>query len=385
MLTICVMAFVGFLLAGLKTRSETLTLAHFEELTEEQLPGLTVVIAARDEKDGVRDALESLLALDYPDLEVVFVDDRSSDGTFEIATDIANNHPGKARLRVLRCETLPADWLGKLHALHLGVKAATKPLILLTDADVVYEPRSLRAAVSAQRVLQADHLVVAPQIETRGFWEPLLVAFFLVMFTARFRPHRVHKDRKSFVGVGAFNLLTREAIERCEYLEPLRLQVIDDVHLGRLIKSRGLQQFCLVAQDGIRVRWFQGLRGCITGLEKNAYAGLNYSLPYALSALPFVSLPFWLPILLFCSGQAAWGLTFLGFLFLLGALIPGSCRLPRWIGIFFPFAALALSYTFLRSAIITERQGGVKWRGTLYPLHKLREAHHNFIERVAPL
>ena len=122
---------------GLRVRAETLGLEHFEALPDEDLPGISVIVAARDEERMVEAALRSLLELDYPDLEIVFVDDRSADRTGEIANALSHSHPRGDRLKVLSCRELPSGWLGKLHALHLGTKAATKSLILLTDADVV--------------------------------------------------------------------------------------------------------------------------------------------------------------------------------------------------------------------------------------------------------
>ena len=360
-------------------------LTHFEALPDEDLPGLSVVIAARDEEHVVKRALESLLELDYPDLEVVFVDDRSSDRTGEIARELTENHQSGHKLKVLSCKRLPPHWLGKMHALHLGIESTTKPLILLTDADVVFGSQSLRIAASAQRVLDADHLVVAPHIETRGFWEPALVGLFLIMFAARFQPTRVHRERKKFVGVGAFNLLTRQAMERCESLEPLRMQVIDDVHLGRLVKSRGLNQFCLIADDYIKVRWIEGLWGCIKGLEKNAYAGMNYSLPFSMFSILMVCSPLWFPLLLVWLGHAGWALGYLFFCFLLGLLIPRSCRIPRWVGLTFPLTSVVLAFTFLRSVWLAEKRQGVEWRGTVYPLKELRKAHNRFVTEVAPL
>ncbi|MCA9775764.1 MAG: glycosyltransferase [Candidatus Eremiobacteraeota bacterium] len=382
---LALLACLAVLVLGLRVRAESLGLEHFEALPDQELPGISVIIAARDEERVVEAALVSLLELDYPDLEVVFVDDRSVDRTGEIAKTLAENHPGGSRLKVITCRELPSGWLGKMHALHLGTKASTKPLVLLTDADVVFERDSLKRAASAQQVLQTDHLAVAPLIETSGFWEPALVSFFLVMFVAKFRPSRVHRDRKRFVGVGAFNMLTRQALERVEYLEPLRLQVIEDVHLGRLVKSRGMTQFCLISGDSIRVRWVEGLRGVVTGLEKNSYAGLDYSLPFSLAAIPIVAVPFWLPVALFILGLKGWAASYMLFCFLVGALIPRNFHLPTWVGLTFPLSALVLAYTFARSVWITEKQGGVIWRGTLYPLEELRAAHREFVRDVAPL
>lgn len=373
------------MLKARQIRDDSLTFEHFIVLPDDELPGLSIVIAAKDEAQTIGPALQSLLELDYPQLEIVLVDDRSSDGTGEIADSLARSHPRGDRLTIIHNRELPDGWLGKVHALHLGCRHCRHPLVLMTDADVHFSPDSLKRAVSIQRVLDCDHLVAAPQIEARGFWEPVLTGYFLILFATRFQPSLVHRRPRSYVGVGAFNMLTREALERCEYLEPLRLQVTDDVHLGRLVKSLKMSQYCVIAQDYIRVRWFEGLSGCIHGLEKNAYAGLNYSLPFAMVTLLSLLVVSLGPLALAAAGKAVWGLAILLFQVLVGLTIPKTCHLPRWVGLFFPLAGLVLVYTFARSTWITEKQQGVKWRDTLYPLHTLREAHWHFLREQAPL
>lgn len=374
-----------FLLLAYREKTRNLTLSHFVTLPDEELPSLSIVVAAKDEQETIGAALDSLLALDYPDLEIILVDDRSEDETLQIAREKAAAHPRGERLTLIANRELPQGWLGKVHGLHLGVKASSKDLVLLTDADVVFESGSLKRALSAQKVLACDHLVVAPQIVTKGFWEPLLVGFFLIMFAVRFRPNRVHRDKKSYVGIGAFNLLTRSALQACGQLEPLRLQVTDDVHLGRLVKSQGMSQYCLVAEDRIKVRWFEGLWGCISGLEKNAYAGMNYSLPFALMGVLFVATPLWLPFTLTCLGYSHWALVYIGFTILLGLSIPDSCLLPKWVAFLFPLASLVLTLTFARSVVLAESRRGIVWRNTHYELEALRKEHWRFLREVAPI
>ena len=374
-----------FLIQAYRQRARSLTLEHFVTFPDQELPGLSIVIAAKDEEKTLGPALDTLLALDYPDLEIILVEDRSQDKTLQVATQRKQNHPQGHRLRILVIKELPEGWLGKLHALHQGCQASTKPLILLTDADVHFQPGSLKRAVSARQTLDCDHFVAAPRIEAEGFWEPLLVSFFLIMFAVRFQPSVVHRRKRSFVGVGAFNLLTREALEACGYLEPLRLQVTDDIYLGRLIKSQGRRQYCVVAQEGISVKWFEGLKGCILGLEKNGYAGLEYNLPFALTVVASLLVPPLVPIVLTALGHAAWAGAYLLFLFLVGCTIPDSCHLPRWVGLFFPVASLVLAYTFGRSVFLAEKNQGINWRHTHYDLSELRAAHKHFVEDVAPL
>ena len=183
------------------------------------------------------------------------------------------------------------------------------------------------------------------------------------------------------MGVGAFNLVRRSLLERLEWLEPLRMQVIDDVHLGRMVKARGGRQFALLGQEEVSVRWFQGLRGVVTGLEKNAYAGLNYSPLMALGASVVAAAPFWTILLIAAQVGPLWALAWYLFQVALGAGSARCAGVPTWAGFAFPLAGPILAYTMLRSVYLAEHRRAIIWRDTRYPLSELRLAHHQFIEQ----
>jgi hypothetical protein len=220
---------------------------------------------------------------------------------------------------------------------------------------------------------------VAPRFEIEGFWEPTLVAYFFILFVARFQPSTVHRKKHRFVGVGAFNMVTRQLLEKMDWLKPLRLQVVDDLHLGLLAKSRGGRQFALLGQESVSVRWFRGLAGVVRGLEKNAYAGLNYNLPFAIAASLAAASPFWSIALIWLQGGWTWAVAWYAFQVLLGALASLVTGLPVWSGLAFPLASLVIAYTMLRSALLAEWRGAIHWRGTAYSLEQLRQAHSDFL------
>ena len=362
-----------------KDHREALTLDLFDPLPDSELPSLSIVVAARDEELEIERALGSLLSLDYPELEVVLVNDRSSDRTREIAEALKEQHPQGERLKIVHCRELPEGWLGKVHAQHLGGKMTKNQHILFTDADVCFEPDSLCQAVTAQKVLSVDHLVVAPKIETHGFWEKSLVGYFFTLFNLRFRPSVVHIDKDRYIGVGAFNLLTRSALDKVRYLEPLKMQVADDLHLGRIIKGSGLRQACLLGGDKISVRWFRGLWGAVVGLEKNAYAGLDYRLGPAIAAAILSGGPGIVLTISILLGAWKLSAAALAFSALLGMMVHKSFRLPKTIGLSFPLASLVLSFTILRSVFLAETRRSIQWRDTRYSLKELRAAHWAFI------
>lgn len=365
---------------ALRETKQLLRLEQFPPLPDDRLPPLSLVVAARDEGETIGPALGSLLALEYPLLEVILVDDRSSDDTATIARAIGEAHPRGDRLRLIENRELPDGWLGKVHAQHLGVAAASHPLILLTDADVLFSPDALRRAVTAQQVLGADHIAVLPRLTTNGFWEPALAAYLETLVVMLFRPSSLHRSPYRFVGVGAFALLTRDMLTRIEAMKPLRLQVIDDGFLGLMVKARKGRQFVLVGQQDLALRWFSGLTGFLKGLEKNAYSAVGYRFPLALGMGLVASTPFWLLVLLAFvspgSAVAAYGL-----MVSLTLIVGRAQKAPAWSALVVPLASVVVGWAFVRSAIITERRQAVVWRDTAYSLPELREAQRSFISR----
>jgi hypothetical protein len=338
------------------------------------LPRLSIVVPARNEEATVEPAMRTLLALDYPDLEIVAVDDRSTDRTGEILDRLATGDP---RLRVLHVRELPSGWLGKNHALHAATAVAAGPWILFTDADVHFEPTALRRAVGFAEARRADHLVVLPEVVAVGFWEQLFLSFFWTLFASRFRPWKVSDPgSRDNVGVGAFNLVRAGAYCRAGGHAALRLEVLDDLMLGRRLKETGSRQECAFSGGLVRVRWLHGLGGIVEGLTKNVFAVLRFRLPMAIgAALMFLLLAVWPAAGIFVGPPGARILcgAVLALMVASMAAAPPTTRVSPLYGLGFPLAGVIFIYIILRSALRTYTQGGVVWRGTLYPLSELRK------------
>lgn len=326
----------------------------------ERCPALSIILAARNEAAGVEAAARSLLALDYPNLTVVAVDDRSDDGTGDLLRAL-----GDPRLRVVRIDDLPEGWLGKTHALWEGARVAPGEVFLFTDADVHFAPDCLRRAVQALEGV--DHLVAGPRMVCQGLWEHLFVSFFGGAFFLRFRPDLAGgPDRRYAMGIGAFNMVRRSAYFRCGGHQRLRLHVLEDMGLGVLLKRKGFRQRYLDAGEQVWVRWLEG--GPVHGLEKNAYAGMGYS--------PWLTLAACTVFVGACLGplSGGWAPALLGLAGMLGVSWQSRDFGPSpWSGLGYPVAGLLFSYAVLRSAWLAERRGGIRWRGTFYPLRTLRE------------
>lgn len=338
-------------------------------------PRLSIVVPARNEAAGIRAAVESMLGQDYPDLELVLIDDRSDDGTGRIMAALAAEHPG--RVRVLTVRELPPGWLGKNHALWLGTRGASGDWLLFADGDIVFDPGCCRRAVAYAEARGIDHLTLFPDYGPRGYWLRAFVAFFLYAFVASRRAYLASDPRsKVGAGVGAFNLIRRGAYEAIGTHRAIALRPDDDVRLGESVKAAGLRQAVLNGADLLRVEWYPSLRAALVGLDKTLYAGLDYSVAQVLgnvAALFFLAVA---PYLLVwrAAGRARWLL-----LAALGLHNAGVIAANRQVGgralavlPAFPLAALLFCYAVIRSCARTRLEGGIRWRGTFYPLAELR-------------
>lgn len=349
-----------------------------EPLPDERLEGgfvrwprVSVIFAARDEKGKAGPAATTMLLQDYPELEVIAVDDRSADGTGDELRALSD-----ARLRVLRVDELPAGWLGKTHALHRGAAAAEGEWLLFTDADVHFRPSTVRRAVVAARRRGLDHLTLFPELDLPGYLEGVFTNYFASLFNMRFRPYAARfRRRGAYAGIGAFQLVRRDAYRLAGGHERIRLDVADDMMLGRALKASGARSMLMAGNGLVRVRWVQGWSGVLSSLRKNAFRGIEYSFGLlvlstfgilALDVAPFLGV-------LFLEGAArAFAGGCVGVLFLLYASAQRFNRLALASFPCHPAAAMLFLYILWRSALDALVEGGVRWRGTFYRLDDLK-------------
>ena len=343
-------------------------------LTSDGAPLVSVIFAARDEAEKLPGAIQTLLAQDYPRFEVVAVNDRSQDQTPAILHELERKDPN---LKVIDIATLPPCWLGKPHALVAGFEQSQGEWLVFTDADVHFAPDVLRRAVALAQERQLDHLTLLASVEMRGFWETTAITYFALGFIIGNEPWQASNPRSgSYVGVGAFQLVRRTAYEKSGGHRRLRMDVIEDMKLGKLMKMAGLRSCVAVAQDMVRVRWHSGLRNVIRGVTKNMFAACDYSAPFALVAM---SLPLIMSVLPFfgLAFSTGWARVFAGIavgvaMLIHGAMIWSTGASPLF-ALTHPLGAVIFSWMLARSAIATLLRGGVVWRDTFYPLEELRK------------
>ena len=341
-------------------------------------PQLSVVIAACNEGSTLEAAARSLLAQDYPDLEVVLVDDRSTDDTGEVVDRLAEECD---RVTPMHVRELPVGWLGKVNALHIGFSRAAGRWVLFTDADVHFAPGALRRAVAVAESLRLDHLTAIPSAWSVGVVvDTLVVAFLRTFLTVLQPPWGVDRPRsRRFFGVGAFNLVRREAFERTAGFEWLRMDTADDMGVGLLMKRSGARCLAITALDDVGLWWHRSVGEAARGLEKG-FATLGHCrawrlLALALPGLAFDTAPLWglvaaflpvpFPVRALGAGVAA-------------AFVAASIVFSRWsrsplvAALLTPLLAPLITVLFLRTAWLGWCRNGIAWRGTVYPCSDLR-------------
>jgi hypothetical protein len=344
-------------------------------------PRLSIVVPACNEADTVEPAMRTLLAQDYPNLEIIAVEDRSTDGTRAVLQRLAAEN---SRLTLVPIDTLPDGWLGKNHALAAGADRATGEFILFADADVHMESSALRRAVAKMVADRLDHFTVGAEMIAHNWWERAVLSFFFFLFFARYRPWRLADPRSSaHIGIGAFNMVRAEPYRNAGGHHALAMEVIDDLMLGKMMKRSGGPCDFAMSAGMVRVRWVEGLSGLVRGLEKNAFAAFNFNPVLATIAVVCGWLfGCWPPIgLILGIVVDSLPLLLINLLSLISmpaaAWIFGgdkSIKFHHTLG--YPVGASLMSFAILRSMHLTLRRGGIAWRGTFYPLATLRRPRH---------
>lgn len=340
-------------------------------------PRVSIIVPARNEAETIEQALRTLLVLDYDNYEIIAINDRSIDRTGEIMQRVADEHEGKSMLRVVHHTELPPGWLGKTHAMWTAANLASGDWLLFTDADVLFKPDSLRRAIAYAEAEPADHVVLFPRMIMKRPGEYMMIAFFQTMFMFGHRPWKVaDPSTDDHMGVGAFNLVRRRVYDGVGTYQALRMEVLDDMKLGKVVKKSGFAQRNVFGGDLISIRWANGAFGIVNNLTKNFFAVLSFQS--------------WRTMI------SAFGLAFLNFGPFLGVwLAPGWARVPYAVALasmFFiyigmswrsavppyyfllhPISTAMFIYTLLRSMCTTLWNDGIVWRGTKYPLEELRK------------
>ena len=330
----------------------------------------SIIVAARDEESRIEATVRHLLAqVDVP-LEVIVVDDRSTDRTDKILRRLTQQDD---RVRTQRVHELPDGWLGKCYACHLGATIAKGDWILFTDADCWLKSDVISRALRVAEREGADHVTLTPGTDAKSFGAQAWHLAFLITLANWFSG--VNRDRPTaYLGMGAFNLVRASSYKECGGYEALRLTVLDDVRLGLLLRRAGKRTRGFIGGSDTECHWGTTVRGMIQVMEKNYFAALDFRLAAALAA-GLGGMLFWCAAIVGPFTGSAVGVA--AGLAMLTLIVPAYVFARRlgWGGtsaLLTPLVFPALFYAMLNSAWVTTRQGGVFWRDTFYSLEDLR-------------
>jgi len=375
--TIWVLMFLGFSWA-LKN------IPQFHKETENQAnspndwPLLSIIIPACNEAEDIETAIQSLIDQDYPNLEIIAINDRSTDETGNILEQLAKN---ESRLQVLHIKELPGGWLGKVNALYQGTEKAKGEWWLFTDADVHFCQGSLKRAIYLVKKEKADHLTLLPHVFIKKFWLDVCITTFGFLFFISTRAMLVNQENsKTPIGVGAFNLVSKEIYNKTPGFEWLRLEPADDYGLGLMVNNAGGRTHFALAERDLSVPWYGSVKEMFVGLEKNLYgSGAHYSLIRLLIMVPVLWLLAVAPVVALVAGLIipSWTMTALGGIAIGVVIIISistfkSRRSESLYLLLFPLGLIMISLMFLWSGYRCMKNGGINWRGTHYPLQALR-------------
>ena len=338
-------------------------------------PSVVIIIAVRNEQQHLAAALQSVSKLHYGNYRILLVNDRSTDGTALIMEDFANQYP---HISVLHINDLPEGWLGKNHALFQGYRHSDEEWILFTDADVLFQKKALKKAISYSLHHGLDHLTVLPFVKSRSEWLNTVLSTFVMMLEIRQQPWAVSDPKsEASLGVGAFNLLSRKAYEKAGTHQAIALRPDDDLKLGERIKQSGGKQGALYGRSEIELEWYPSIKEFISGLMKNVFSVYNYQFMKMVFAgviptILFFVLP--LPVLLLAGGWETkiMALIIMVFQLALFADYKGGYT-KKWFFLMIPFASVLMTYIMVRGSVLTLKQKGIYWRDHFYPLSELRK------------
>lgn len=367
------LVFAAFTIKRLADIPTTPNSVNPEPKATQPLPTVSLIAPAKNEERNIERAVRSLAELDYPNLEITLVNDRSTDRTGEILDRLAAEFP---QLNVVHLTELPPGWLGKNHALQYGADRSRGEWLLFTDADIVFDPTALRRAIHYVEKNNVDHLAATPDchmptwlLQSFAVTFAIYFSLFVRIWAVRWRWSRAH------IGVGAFNLVRASVYRAIGGHHSIRMRPDDDLKLGKIIKLAGYQPDVVNGTKMITVEWYHSVRETIRGLEKNTFSGTDYSI--ALTVLSsFLSLAFnvW-PFLAvwILPGPTRWLYAAVcATLLWLAAMSARGMHVRLSTALGFPLSVLLLVYIQWRTMLLNYYQNGIHWRDTHYTLAELK-------------
>jgi chlorobactene glucosyltransferase len=334
-----------------------------------KFPKVSILIPARNEERAIADCVESLLRQDYPDFEVLVLDDQSTDNTRNILTYLRKDHPD---LTILDGESSLEHQPGKNWACTQLARKARGDLLLFTDADTIHKPQALTQAVIAMVSEKADLVTGYPK-QTLGSWgERLLVPFFSWAVFSFFPLGIAYRLDSAMLtsAVGQMMLFKQEAYLAIGGHSAVNLSVVDDLALARNIHKHQYRWRVIYIADMISCRMYQNSRDALNGFTKNLFAAFEFRLVPYLFTFTWLAIMFIEPLIILIlkvAGKAPLSqissiMACLGLSLLLWLIPYLYLRVPAWLALFYPATVISNEIAAIRS-LWTSLTGDLVWKG----------------------
>ena len=346
-----------------------------------EAPLISVCIPARNEERNIRLCVESMLAQDYPNFEIIVLDDRSTDATPEMLRQLAARDD---KLKITHGSDLPADWAGKPHALFQASAASRGEWLCFVDADTFLSPEALSSCYAKAIETKADMFTIMTFQILGSFWEKVVMPIVMTALSVGFSPRKVNDPKsKDAIANGQFILIKRLVYDAIGGHESVKDQIVEDKAIAEQVKRNGYR---LIVADGSAVaqtRMYTSLPEMWEGWTKNIYLGLSDQPSllllgvfgaFLLLVTAFV-LPLWplLGILWYSQGGGWLALTVIAKSLTLWALViyararvASGMGVSAWYALTLPLGAAVFAAMMFTSAWRVLSGKGVAWKGRMY-------------------
>jgi glycosyltransferase involved in cell wall biosynthesis len=345
----------------------------FEERPE--WPRVSVIVPACNEEKFIAQAVKSRLQEDYPNLELVLVDDRSTDRTSAIIDQLASED---TRVKVLHITDVPDGWLGKVYAMQRGAEIASGGWLLFSDADVFVKPGTLKQVIAYAESKNLDHIPVLPELYPTGFLVDICLSIFIRQICLFGRVWEIEDERSDAAGgAGAFNLVRRRAFDQAEGFARMKLFVADDIGLGQVLKKTGAKSAMLNGRNRIGVYFYHSVHDMAVGSERALFTFIG---KFSLMRLIMIALlmvgmeiaPFVMAIHFGVPYIPAVGWVMSALAIGISIALNVWAHRPLYTAFFIPLGICIMAACVVRAGILGKRRGGIVWRGTFYPTELLK-------------
>ncbi|MGO9569095.1 MAG: glycosyltransferase [Desulfomonilaceae bacterium] len=342
------------------------------------LPLVTVIISAKDEERHIEEAARSILASDHSSIQLILVDDRSTDRTLEIIEDLARQDQ---RITVLSVQELPQGWTGKTHAVFLGTNHASGEILLFSDADTVFRPDAISRALRFFLANDLDMISLIPGFTDRGFLEDAIHPH-LALGLSYFYPLTDVNDstKPAAMASGCFIMINKPAYLKVGTWETFKSQLTEDVALAKAVKAKGLKMGLMRGEDMVRTRPFKTLSEVCSFWERTYYGALERSIPkmarlvFNYFSLALVTLFFVFSGVILLAGRVSPpidALFIMSTLAMAAVIVPYSVFLRlehgnRLYGLMAPVGIFVGAWVAVNTLGTVVMNKGIQWRGSLY-------------------